>query len=160
MTLNITPGAFGIRPRVEKPNPQFLAQLTEPGMRELVSQHYDLLVKSKIKGLFPDNEAGIDFAKKKSADFFIQICGGEAHFSKNRGNPMMAARHAPFKITPSARLVWLKCYQAILPELKVDEPLLLSFWNYLDIFSIWMINTPEGEGETKKAENKTGFWGA
>jgi len=56
---------------------------------------------------------------------------------------MMVARHQPFKITPKTRMVWLECYIEVLKKLDIDEELLKSFWNYLDIFSIWMVNTPE-----------------
>ena len=58
---------------------------------------------------------------------------------------MMVKRHAPFKITPKARRVWLECYIEILKDLDIPEDLKQSFWNYLDIFSTWMINTPEQE---------------
>ena len=53
MNLDITEGELGERPRVTMPDPEFLKLLTEKGFRELVSNHYDLLVKSEIKHLFP-----------------------------------------------------------------------------------------------------------
>ena len=59
---------------------------------------------------------------------------------------MMAKRHAPFAITPKARETWLKLYIPLLEELLeqgVSEESVQSFWNYLDIFSIWMTNTPQ-----------------
>ena len=54
----------------------------------------------------------------------------------------MVARHSPFKITPEARVVWLELYKGLIENLEIEDQLKLSFWNYLDIFSIWMINTP------------------
>ncbi len=59
---------------------------------------------------------------------------------------MMAKRHAPFAITPKARETWLRLYIPLLEELLVDgvsEASVWSFWKYLDIFSIWMTNTPQ-----------------
>lgn len=56
---------------------------------------------------------------------------------------MMFVRHQPFKITPKARVVWLECYIEVLKNLDIEEDLIKSFWDYLDIFSIWMINTNE-----------------
>ncbi len=84
-------------------------------------------------------------AKKRAADFFIQVLGGYPHFSENRGAPRMVGRHAPFRITPSARKVWLELYIPVLEKLtdKAPQPLIEIFWNYLNIFSIWMINTKE-----------------
>jgi len=79
--------------------------------------------------------------KKNSADFFVQILGGPTYYNENRGAPMLVRRHQPFTITADARLVWLEIYRELLPKLDMPEELLLSFWRYLDQFSIWMINS-------------------
>lgn len=141
MKYNITEASFGQRPGVQLPNPKILEILGEEGMRSLVSKHYDLLAKSEIKDLFPPLEEALNMAKKHSADFFIQICGGPRYFDMSRGAPKMIVRHLPFKITPKARLVWLEMYSKALDETILDEELKNSFWIYIDIFSIWMINT-------------------
>lgn len=141
MQYNITPAQVGTRPSVELPNPEILEFLKEEGMRKLVSDHYDLLKQSAIKDMFPPSEEGFKMAKKHSADFFIQICGGPQYFNLNRGRPMMAARHSPFKITPEARRIWLESYAIVLSNLDMKDELKQSLWNYLDIFSIWMMNT-------------------
>ena len=125
------------------PNPEFLKVVGEDGLRKIISDHYDLIRKSPINNIFPEDEKEFEQAKINSSDFFIQICGGPKYFNENRGAPMMVARHQPFKITPKTRMVWLECYIEVLKKLDIDEELLKSFWNYLDIFSIWMVNTPE-----------------
>ena len=71
----------------------------------------------------------------------VQICGGPQYFNQNRGKPMMAARHKPFEITMEGRNVWLNCYKQALLELEAPENLIGSFWNYIDIFSVRMVNT-------------------
>jgi len=40
----------------------------------------------------------------------------------------------------------LESYSMILKELDMDEKLKASFWKYLDIFSIWMMNTHGSAG--------------
>ena len=143
MQYNITEAQLGQRPRVELPNPQILEHLGEEGMRKMISDHYDLLKQSNIRGLFPPTEKGFELAKQHSADFFIQICGGERHFDKNRGAPRMVGRHAPFSITAEARKIWLESYIMVLSSIDMSDELKKSFWKYLDIFSIWMINSVE-----------------
>ena len=143
MQFNISQGLVGTRPPVVKPDPKVLEFLGEEGMRKLISDHYDLLRESNIKGLFPPSDEGFALAKQHSADFFIQICGGHPYFNENRGAPMMAARHQPFAITQEARRIWLESYIMVLTPLNMPDDLKKSFWNYLDIFSIWMMNTPE-----------------
>lgn len=143
MNFTINQYEFGQRPAVTLPNPQFLELLTETGMRKLVSDHYDLLSRSEIRNLFPRIDEALDKAKQRSSDFFIQICGGHPYFNENRGKPMLARRHATFVITPETRVVWLSCYQEVLTGLDIPENILQSFWDYLNVFSFWMVNTSE-----------------
>ena len=63
------------------------------------------------------------------------------YFNKNRGRPMMYKRHLPFKITPEAREVWLDCYRQAIRKQNMPDDIALSFWNYINDFSMWMINT-------------------
>jgi len=143
MDFSISQYEFGQRPSVTLPSPEFLEKLTEEGIRKMVSDHYDLLSQSEIKNLFPRIDEALDKAKQRSSDFFIQICGGFSYYNQNRGKPMLAKRHSPFAITQEARIVWLKCYIQVLSKLDLPEELIQSFWNYLNVFSFWMVNTPE-----------------
>lgn len=123
------------------PSKQMYTLLGEEGMRKMVSDFYDLLIKSEIKDLFPKNPIALEKAKEHSADFFIQICGGPEYFNKHRGQPMLNRRHKPFKITPEGRETWLSCYKIVLQKLEMPDEVKISFWNYLDVFSKWMVNS-------------------
>lgn len=141
MEFTINQYEFGQRPPVTLPSPKFLELLKEAGIRQLISDHYDLLSKSEISHLFPRIDEQLDKAKQRSSDFFIQICGGHPYYNENRGKPMLARRHTPFTITPEARIVWLKCYKQVLSKLDIPEDVVQSFWNYLNVFSFWMVNS-------------------
>lgn len=140
LDLSITPAKKGERLSVQKPSPGILHVLKEEGIRKLVSDHYDLLIKSEIKHLFPTESEQLTMAKKYAADFFIQVMGGPPYFNMSRGQPAMTNRHAQFKITTEGRIEWLKCYQQLLPNLDLPEHLIQSYWNYLNNFSSWMVN--------------------
>lgn len=140
LDLSITPARFGERLVVQKPSPGILQMLKEEGIRKLVADHYDLLVKSEINHLFPTVPEQLDAAKQHAADFFIQVMGGPAYFNMHRGQPAMTRRHAQFQISAEARIVWLECYQQLIPNLPLPEHLIQSYWNYLNNFSSWMIN--------------------
>ena len=135
----------GINPPVTKPNPTFLTDITEQGMRDLLDRFYMGLHESPIKDIFPESKEEMKTAGQFSADFFIQICGGPAYFNQSRGAPQMGRRHAPFRITPHARLHWLVTFeealQPIIDQKLSSEENIQSFWNYLNVFSQWMINT-------------------
>ena len=140
MEFKISKYTPGTRPEVTLPSTKMYSLLGEEGIRQLVSDHYDLLIESEVKQLFPQDEEGLTRAKKHASDFFIQICGGPMYFSKNRGKPMLYKRHLPHKITGDAREEWLKCYKEALLKHDLPEDVMQSFWNYLDVFSIWMVN--------------------
>lgn len=144
MNLQITQAMFGVRIPVTKPIPEFLLEVGEIGIRKLVSDHYDTIKTSDISHLFPMDAKEFEDAKKHSSDFFIQICGGPAYFNQNRGAPQMVGRHAPFRIDAKARQTWLELYKPLILELEeqgITSKSLQSYWNYLDVFSSWMVNT-------------------
>jgi hemoglobin len=140
MEFRITEFIAGKKPEVRLPSYEMYRILGDEGIRSLVSDHYDLLAQSPVKNLFPPDAAGLERAKQNTADFFIQICGGPMYFNRNQGRPMMYKRHLPHKITPEAREVWLDCYRQALQKKELPEEVASSFWNYLNDFSIWMIN--------------------
>ena len=135
----------GVNPPVTKPNPAFLTDIGEDGMRDLLDRFYMALHESLIKDIFPQTKEEMKMAGQHSADFFIQICGGPSYFNKSRGAPQMRKRHAPFRITPNARLHWLVLFedalQPIIEQKLSSEENIQSFWNYLNVFSQWMINS-------------------
>lgn len=143
LELKISEATKGARPNVPMPDPALLNFLKEEGIRQLVSNHYDRIKTSSIRHLFPANEVIFEAAKRNSADFFVQICGGKPYYNENRGAPMLVRRHLPFTIDKEARKVWLGIYRELLYELNLPDEIVLSFWNYLDQFSIWMVNATD-----------------
>lgn len=139
--FTITELPFGERRTNFKPDISIYNYLKEDGVRQMVNDHYELLVESNIKEIFPPKGELLEGAKKRSADFFVQRLGGPEYYKMSRGNPMLASRHLPFKITPKTRLVWLDCYRQVLSKMDtVPEELVLNFWRWLDEFSNWMVN--------------------
>ncbi len=145
MKLTITKGKVGVRPPVTKPHPGFLHEVGEERFKKLIYDHYDLIEKSDIAFLFPINDED-DFAeaKKHAFDFLIEICGGPDYYTQTRGEHQMVGRHAPFRIDESGRRTWLTIMKGLLEELPeegISEEYIQSFWDYLDIFSMWLLNT-------------------
>ncbi len=145
MKLQITDGEIDVRPPVAKPHPGFYQEVGEERFRKLVFDHYESIKTSDIAFLFPifDDD---DFAEaqKHAADFLIEISGGPDYFTQTRGEHQMVGRHAPFRIDEKARKVWLELYIPLLEALEtegISPEYIESFWNYLDLFSMWVLNT-------------------
>lgn len=130
----------GTRAKVSLPNANFYKQVKEAGIRKMISDHYDKLIESEIKELFPTGGEELKMAKRNAADFFVQYLGGPKHYNERRGAPMMVRRHNPFKINARGREVWLQKYQEVLSTMDAPEEDIISFWEYLNTFSVWMIN--------------------
>ena len=145
LDFSVLPYVEGVNPPVTKPNPAFLAEVGEEGIRALFTRFYTLLFESPIQDIFPQEKEEMMIASQHSADFFIQICGGRAYFNENRGAPQMRGRHAPFKITPNARLHWLenfeKALEPIISNKQSSTDNIQSLWNYANVFSQWMVNS-------------------
>lgn len=145
MKLTITDGEIGVRPPVNKPHPGFLHEVGEERFRKLIDAHYDSIKDSDIAFLFPVfDEEDFDDAKKHAGDFLIQICGGPDYFAQTRGEPQMVGRHAPFRIDEAGRRSWLGLMKPLLEALVdegITEEYIQSFWDYLNIFSMWLVNT-------------------
>ena len=129
---------------VKKPNPMFYEQVGEERFRKLVDEHYELLKESEIAFMFPiEYEEEFKKVKKHAADFLIQISGGPDYFKQNRGDSKMLARHARFRINEKGRYIWLDAYRVLLKELEtegIEAEYIESFWNYLNNFSMALIN--------------------
>lgn len=145
MKLKISKGKINVRPPVAKPHPGFFHEVGEERFRKLVFDHYESIKESDISFLFPifDDD---DFAEaqKHAADFLIEISGGADYFTQTRGKHQMVGRHAPFRIDEDARKSWLELYIPLLMELEdegVTQKYIESFWNYLNLHSMWMVNT-------------------
>jgi len=145
MLLKISEGMIDVRPSVAKPHPGFFHEVGEERFRKLVFDHYESIKTSDIAFLFPvfDDD---DFAEaqKHAADFLIEISGGPDHFTQSRGEHQMVGRHAPFRIDEQSRKVWLELYIPLLEALETEgiaPEYIESFWNYLDVFSMWVVNT-------------------
>lgn len=110
----------------------------------MLRDFYLELERSPIRRLFgPDMVA----ASERSAAFFVGLLGGPPLYHERYGNPMLRARHLPFRIDRAARDVWVSCFEKVLEEAparyRFPPEHLPGFVQFLRDFSLWMINTGE-----------------
>jgi hemoglobin len=109
---------------------------------QMLEDFYLELEKSEIRDMFPPD---MQSASRKSAAFFIGLCGGPPLYHQLYGHPRLRRRHMPFAIDNNAKDVWLDCFKKILkdaPE-KYSFPKehLAGFINFIEGFAPWMVNS-------------------
>lgn len=129
-----------IFPSVQFPSNKIFKTIGEEKVREIVSYHHDLLLKTKVGKLFPANKEAFKMNVDATADFFVQALGGGNVFTENHGEPRLRMRHFKIPIDESDREIWLAMYKKTLKELAFPKEHLEEFWNWIEPLSIRMIN--------------------
>ena len=134
----INPG--GIAP----PSREIYGLMGEDNIVRMIEDFYRELEGSSLRPLFPPDMMA---AAQKSAAFFVGLLGGPPLYHQRHGNPMMRARHLPFRITPRARAEWLACFDRVLAtateRYRFPSQHLPGFRTFLRDFSLWMVNTQD-----------------
>ncbi len=92
-----------------------------------------------LRPMYPDDE--LDAAARRLRLFLIQLFGGPATYSDERGHPRLRARHLPFRIDQAARDVWMQHMQAALDEAEIADPARGAMLAYFERAATGMINT-------------------
>lgn len=129
-------------PQVDPPSHKIFEEMGSENIVQLLEDFYDELGQSEIKSMFPED---LKAASRKSAAFFIGLCGGPPLYHQLYGHPRLRARHMPFTIDERAKDVWLNCFEKVLVDSKekynFPEDCLPGFLNFLKGFSPWMVNS-------------------
>jgi hemoglobin len=132
-----------IDPRqIVAPSKEIFSVMGEDNINRMIDDLYVELEQSSIREMFP---ADMKESAKRSAAFFVGLLGGPPIYHQRYGNPMMRARHMPFQIDFAARKVWLDCFERVLEnageKYRFPKQHLESFRQFLEGFSMWMVNT-------------------
>lgn len=109
----------------------------EEALRELVHLFYEEIETSAIRHMFPEH---LEESEKKAADFMVQVLGGPQYYTHNYQQPKMRQQHMPFEIDEKARRAWLGSYKKALAKSAMSEKDKEIVWDYLNVFSTWMVN--------------------
>lgn len=129
-------------PQTERPNPEIFQAMGEENINRMMHDFYSELETSTIREMFPTD---LEKSAEKSAAFFVGLLGGPPRYHERYGQPMLRARHLPFQIDVAARDEWLSCFKRVLADASVRYGFpaehLPAFIDFLEGFSIWMVNT-------------------
>jgi hemoglobin len=128
-------------PSQNRPNPAIYARMGESNIFKMLEDFYLELEKSEIRHLFPKD---MKLASQKSGAFFVFLLGGPPLYHEKYGSPMMRQRHMAFVIDQQAREIWLCCFRKVLENAEkyyFPAEYLEEFIQFLERFSLWMVNT-------------------
>lgn len=113
---------------------------------QLAENFYDRVESDDILlQLYPEPD-DLGPAKQRLAFFLIQLWGGPRLYQQLRGNPMLRARHLPFKIAEAERDAWLKHMTATVKELvaerEISQEIQAQLLDYFQRAANHMINYP------------------
>lgn len=137
-------------PPILFPSPSFLEKLGAENIFKIVLHHHRLLQKSSIAHMYPTDEAHFLEGVTKASHFLIEALGGEKLYTPNYGSPAMCRTHAPFEIDDESRAVWLMAYKQTLHDLSFPKELIEEFWNWIEPFSLRMVNRRSHETHLKR----------
>lgn len=128
-------------PQAERPSPEIFQAMGEENIERMIREFYGELERSSIRAMFP---ADMEQSAEKSAAFFVGLLGGPPRYNERYGQPMLRARHLPFRIDRAARDVWLECFKRVLATASdrygFPPQHFAAFLDFLDGFSLWMVN--------------------
>ena len=129
-------------PQVDPPSREIYGVMGEENIELMIEDFYLKLQESEIKGMFPQDMIA---ASRKSAAFFIGLCGGPPLYHQLYGHPRLRQRHMPFPIDENAKDVWLRCFEETLEnsqeKYSFPQKHLEGFLNFIKGFSPWMMNS-------------------
>lgn len=110
----------------------------DAAFQKLVDVFYDrVYVDPVLRPMFPDD---MKPGKRWQFLFLIQLFGGPAHYTAERGHPRLRQRHFPFVIDQQARDHWLEHMLAAIDEAGIPEPARGEMRSYFERSSAFMIN--------------------
>ena len=93
-----------------------------------------------LRPMYP--EADLSGAARRLALFLAQLWGGPTTYSRERGQPRLRMRHAPFAIDPAARDRWLHHMRAALAASDAPPEALEEMLGYFETAAEAMRNRP------------------
>lgn len=111
------------------------------GISRLVAEFYRQVPDDDILGpMYPEND--LVGAEERLRDFLIYRFGGPQDYLAKRGNPMLRARHAPFKVTPDAAVRWIELMNNAFEKSEIPEEAQQIMKPFLKHVAGFLINSP------------------
>jgi hemoglobin len=112
----------------------------EAFFEQLVDAFYDVVTTDEtLRPMYP---ADLTESKRHLTLFLIQYWGGPGTYQEERGHPRLRMRHAPFRITKTARDAWLAAMNSALESLRdqLSDEQFADMTSYFDMAATQLRN--------------------
>ncbi|MEM6316200.1 MAG: globin [Bacteroidota bacterium] len=114
-------------------------ELGKENLEKLVHKFYELVLANEV--ISPLFDTDMTIVKAKQIAFLTQFFGGPPLYNETYGHPRMKMRHLPHKITEAAAIEWLKCMNAAIRTLDIEEDFKVTLANCFPRLAAHMVNS-------------------
>ncbi|MEM1121803.1 MAG: globin [Bacteroidota bacterium] len=114
-------------------------KLGQENLEKLVYKFYELVVQNEV--IAPLFKTDMETVRAKQIAFLTQFLGGPPLYNQTYGHPRMRMRHMPHKISEAAAIEWLKCMNAAIRTLEIEEDFKVTLANCFPRLAVHMVNS-------------------
>jgi hemoglobin len=92
-----------------------------------------------LRPIYPEED--LSGAEHRLTMFLEQYWGGPTTYSQERGHPRLGQRHAPFRVSPSARDAWLRHMRDAIEASDLSPEHADQLWAYVTRAAHFLVNT-------------------
>lgn len=130
-----------IFPPISAPSHLFLKSVGQETLIKVILHHHSLLRQIAVVNFYREEYQSFMEEVTKIAHFMIEAFGCGQIYTKEYGQSAMSLTQKPFYMDENSREVWLRLFAKTLREMAFPQTMLAEFWNWIELFSLRMLNT-------------------
>lgn len=130
-----------IFPPISAPSHLFLKSVGQETLIKVILHHHSLLRQIAVVNFYRQEYQSFMEEVTKIAHFMIEAFGCGQIYTREYGQSAMSATPKPFYMDENSREVWLRLFAKTLREVAFPQTILAEFWNWIELFSLRMLNT-------------------
>ena len=137
-------------PPIKAPSSLFLQSIGQENLTRLIVHHHSLFRQMAAVNFYLKEYQTIMDEVTKVAHFMMEALGCGKIYTNEYGLDAMSTMQKPFLMDARTREIWLKLYIKTLRDFSFPKKILAEFWDWLELFSLRMLNTASLEKLPKR----------
>lgn len=129
-----------IFPPIKKPS-KFLDTIGREMITKTILYHFSLMRKIASQNFYLNEYQDLMDEVIKIAHFMTEALGCSAIYTNEYGCTALLDSKLPFNLSENARELWLNLYIQTLKDVNFPKNMLPDFWNWLELFSLYLLDT-------------------